>query len=243
MIYLIFKELKFFFSSLVGFSIIFIFLMINGLTLWWHESNFNVLDYGYANLDMLFVISPLLFLFFIPALCMRAFSEEYFSGTIELLVTKPISVINIVLAKYLSVMCIVFISILTTLIYTISISYLTESQVNIDIGCIVGSYIGLLCLSSLFISISIFASAIVDNQIISLILSLIFCGLFYFGFDFISKIQLFENHTLIVEKIGISFHYTLMSKGLIKLNSLIYFISISYLFIKLTENIIKYRKH
>ena len=101
----------------------------------------------------------------------------------------------------------------------------------------------MLCLSSLFISISIFASAIVNNQIISLILSLILCGLFYFGFDFISKIQLFENYTLTIEKIGISFHYTLMSKGLIKLNSLIYFISISYLFIKLTENIIKYRKH
>ena len=217
--------------------------MINGLTLWWHESNFNLLDYGYANLDMLFVISPLLFLFFVPALCMRAFSEEYFSGTIELLVTKPISIFNIVLAKYLSIMCIVFISILTTLIYTISISYLTESHVNIDIGCIFGSYIGLFCLSSLFISISIFASAIVNNQIISLIFSLIFCSLFYFGFDFISKIQLFENYTLNIEKIGISFHYSLMSKGLIKLNSLIYFISISYLFIKLTENIIKYRKN
>jgi len=149
--YLIFKELKFFFSSLVGYSIIFIFLMINGLTLWWKESEFNVLDYGYANLDMLFVVSPLLFLFFIPALCMRAFSEEYFSGTFELLITKPISILNIVLAKYLSVIFIVFISIFTTLIYTISISYLSESQVNIDVGCIVGSYIGLFCLSSLFI--------------------------------------------------------------------------------------------
>ncbi len=241
--YLIFKELKFFFSSLVGYSIIFIFLMINGLTLWWKESEFNVLDYGYANLDMLFVVSPLLFLFFIPALCMRAFSEEYFSGTFELLITKPISILNIVLAKYLSVIFIVFISIFTTLIYTISISYLSESQVNIDVGCIVGSYIGLFCLSSLFISISMFASAIVNNQIISLILSLTFCALFYFGFDFISKIEFFKHHVLQIEKIGISFHYSLMSKGLIKLNSLIYFISISYLFIKLTENIIKYRKH
>tara|TARA_B100000674_G_C37271708_1_gene659221 strand:- start:157 stop:579 length:423 start_codon:yes stop_codon:yes gene_type:complete len=140
-------------------------------------------------------------------------------------------------------MCIVFISILTTLIYTISISYLTESQSNIDIGCIVGSYIGLLLLSSLFISISMFTSAIVNNQIISLILSLTFCGLFYFGFDFISKIEFFKNYMLTIEKIGISFHYSLMSKGLIKLNSLIYFISVSYLFIKLTENIIKYRKY
>jgi len=243
MIYLIFKELKFFFSSLVGYSIIFIFLMINGLTLWWKESEFNVLDYGYANLDMLFVVSPLLFLFFIPALCMRAFSEEYFSGTFELLVTKPISILNIVIAKYLSVMFIVLISIFTTLIYTISISYLSESQVNIDVGSILGSYIGLFCLSSLFISISMFASAIVNNQIISLILSLTFCALFYFGFDFISKIEFFKHYILLIEKIGISFHYSLMSKGLIKINSLIYFISISYLFIKLTENIIKYRKH
>ena len=140
-------------------------------------------------------------------------------------------------------MFIVFISIFTTLIYTISISYLSESQVNIDVGCILGSYIGLFCLSSLFISISMFASAIVNNQIISLILSLTFCALFYFGFDFISKIEFFKHHILLIEKIGISFHYSLMSKGLIKLNSLIYFISISYLFIKLTENIIKYRKH
>lgn len=243
MIHLIFKELKFFFSSLIGYSIIFIFLMINGLTLWWKESEFNVLDYGYANLDMLFVVSPLLFLFFIPALCMRAFSEEYFSGTIELLVTKPISILNIVIAKYLSVIFIIFISIFTTLIYTLSISYLSESQANIDIGCIVGSYIGLFCLSSLFISISLFASSIVNNQIISLILSLTFCALFYFGFDFISKIEFFKNHILLIEKIGVSFHYSLMSKGLIQLNSIIYFISISYLFIKLTEYIIKYRKH
>ena len=242
MITLFFKEIRFFFSSLIGFIIISIFLLINGLMLWWKESEFNILDYGYANLDMFFIISPLLFLFFVPALSMRVFSDEYSTGTIELLITKPISLFNIVLAKFCSILFLIFLSIIPTFIYTISIYYLSEQVGNIDFASITGSYIGLFFLSSVFVSVSIFASSLFRNQIISLIIAILICGLFYFGFDFISNISFVQSISLLIEKLGISFHYSFMSKGLIKINSIVYLVSLCFLFLKLSEFTISSRK-
>ena len=235
------KEISVFFSSIIGYLIIGLFLLINSLILWHDISDINILDNAYANIDSLFAIAPLIFLVFIPAVSMRVFAEEFNTGTIETLMTKPITAFNIVLAKYLAVLSLILISIIPTIIYVVSIYFLGEIIGNLDLASIVGSYIGLILLSSIFSTISVYASSLSSNQIVAFILAIIICSFFYFGLDLLSQVPLLLSVDLVIQKIGISFHYNMLSKGLIELSDFVYFISISLLFIKLTEGVIKSR--
>jgi len=193
-------------------------------------------------LDIFFTTAPLFFLLFIPAISMRVFTEEYTSGTIETLITKPITSLQIVLAKFLAVFILVLFAILPTLIYVVSIYYLGESVGNLDLAGIMGSYFGLIFLCALFSAISIYASSLASNQIISFAIAILLSTLFYFGFDVLSELVFFQNFDLFIQQIGISFHYEMMSKGLVKLSDIIYFVSFTILFIKLTELVIIERK-
>ena len=242
MIALFKKELSVFFSTLIGYLIIGSFLLINSLLLWSDFSNMNILSYAYADMDIFFATAPLFFLLFIPAISMRVFTEEFTAGTIETLVTKPITSLQIVLGKFFAVFILILFTILPTLIYVVSIYYLGESIGNLDLAGIMGSYIGLIFLCALFTAISIYASSVASNQIISFVLAILLNFLFYFGFDLLSEISFFQNIDLIVQKIGISFHYEMMSKGLIKLSDIIYFLSFTFLFIKLTELVVVDRR-
>ena len=235
------KEISVFFSSIIGYLIIGLFLLINSFILWHEFSDINILDKAYANMDSLFSIAPLIFLVFIPAVSMRVFAEEFNAGTIETLMTKPITAFNIVLAKYLAVLSLILISIIPTIIYVVSIYFLGELIGNLDLASIVGSYIGLILLSSIFSTISVYASSLSSNQIVAFILAIIICSFFYFGLDLLSQVPLLLSVDLVIQKIGISFHYNMLSKGLIELSDFVYFISISLLFIKLTEGVIKSR--
>jgi ABC-2 type transport system permease protein len=242
MIVLYKKEISVFFSSIIGYLIIGLFLLINSLIMWYDISVINILDNAYANMDSLFSIAPLIFLVFIPAVSMRVFAEEFNAGTIETLMTKPITAFNIVFAKYLAVLSLILISIIPTIIYVVSIYFLGEIIGNLDLASIVGSYIGLILLSSIFSAISVYASSLSSNQIVAFILAIIICSFFYYGLDLLSQVPLLLSVDLILQKIGISFHYNMLSKGLIKLSDFVYFISVSLLFIKLTEGVIKSRK-
>ena len=242
MISLLKKEIRIFFSSLIGYLIIGIFLVINSVLLWSDFSDVNVLSYGYADMDVFFSTAPLFFLLFIPALSMRVFSEEYTSGTIEILISKPISSLQIILAKFLAVIVLVLFTIFFTLIYVVTLYFLGESVGNLDLASIIGSYFGLILLCGLFTSISVYASSISSNQISSFVLAILLCSLFYFGFDLLSEFLFFQNFDLIIQQIGISFHYEMISKGLIKLSDIIYFLSFTILFIKFTELVISERK-
>ena len=242
MIALFKKEISVFFSSLIGYLIIGIFLLINSILLWSDFSDMNILSYGYADIDIFFTTAPLFFLIFIPAMSMRVFTEEYSSGTIETLITKPITELQIVIAKFLAVFVLVLFAILPTLIYVASIYYLGESVGNLDLAGIIGSYIGLIFLCALFSAISIYASSLSSNQIISFVLAILLSTLFYFGFDALSELSFVQNFDLFFQQIGISFHYEMMSKGLVKLSDIIYFVSFTVLFIKLTELVITERK-
>ena len=235
------KEISVFFSSIIGYLIVGLFLLINSLIMWHDISEINILDNAYANMDSLFSIAPLIFLVFIPAVSMRVFAEEFNAGTIETLMTKPITAFNIVFAKYLAVLSLILISIIPTIIYVVSIYFLGEIIGNLDLASIVGSYIGLILLSSIFSAISVYASSLSSNQIVAFILAIIICSFFYFGLDLLSQVPLLLSVDLIIQKIGISFHYNMLSKGLIKLSDFIYFISVSLLFIKFTEGVIKSR--
>ena len=193
MIALFRKEINQFFSSVIGLLTIVLFLLANTLFLWIFSGDFNLLDFGYATLDPFFMLSPIIFLIFIPAVCMRLFSEEYQSGTIESLLTKPISFWNVVFSKFLAANVLVLFAIIPTLIYFLSIYYLGETIGNLDIGGIMGSYFGLFMLSSIFIAIGILASSISSNQVVAYLIAIVCNAMFFYGFDVLSNISFLQN--------------------------------------------------
>ena len=242
MITLFKKEISSFLSSLIGYIVITVFLLINGLFLWVFPSEFNILDYGYANIDGLFLIAPFVFLFLIPAITMRSFSDEKKSGTIEILLTKPLSDYQIIFAKFLAGFALVVFSLIPTLIYFISVYQLGFPKGNIDTGGMWGSYIGLLFLGGTFVAIGLFSSSITDNQIIAFIISVFLCGFIYMGFEFIYSFELFGSADLFIKQLGMNSHYSSMSRGVIDTRDILYFISVEAFFMLLTKLSLESRK-
>jgi ABC-2 type transport system permease protein len=242
MLTLLHKEISAFLSSLIGYIVITVFLLINGLFLWVFEGDFNILNFGYANLDGLFMIAPFVFLFLVPAITMRSFAEEKRTGTIELILTKPLTEFKIVMAKFLAGFILVIISVLPTLIYMFSIYQLGLPKGNLDIGGIWGSYIGLLFLSASFVAIGMFASTISDNQIVSFIIAVFLCGFIYIGFEFIYSLDLFGKVDLFIKSLGINEHYKSMSRGVLDTRDMLYFLGVIAFFILLSKYSIERRK-
>jgi ABC-2 type transport system permease protein len=236
------KEVSNFFNSLIGFIVIIVFLLVNGFFLWVLPIDFNIINYGYAGLDGLFMISPFVFLFLIPAITMRSFADEKKSGTIEILLTKPLTDLQIILAKYFASIVLIVFSLLPTLIYFYTVYQLGLPVGNIDMGGTWGSYIGLLLLGASFASIGLFSSSITDNQIVSFIVSVFLCGAIYMGFELIYSLEWFGKFDLFIKSLGISHHYTSISRGVIDSRDLIYYLSIITLFILLTKLSLQRRK-
>jgi len=236
------KEISSFFSSIIGYIVIIIFLLITSLFLWVFPIESNILDYGYAQINGLFLIAPYVFLFLVPAISMRSFADENKSGTIELLLTKPISDFQIILAKFGAAFVLLIIAILPTLIYYISIYQLGYPAGNIDSGGVFGSYIGLLFLGASFISIGLFASSITSNQIVAFIIAIVFSGFIFIGFEFIFSLEIFGNASLIIKTLGIYDHYSSISRGVLDTRDIIYFISLISLFLFLTRFSLQSRK-
>lgn len=242
MIYIYFKEIHAFFSSLLGYVSILIFLLIIGFFLFL-VPNTNILDDGYANLDKFFALAPWVIMFLIPAITMRSFSEEIKSGTIEILLTLPIKANQLILGKFLASFTLVFLSILPTLLYVFTISSLSVIKGNIDIGGIIGSYIGLLFLNAAFTAIGIFCSALTSNPVLAFLYALIGNFLLFSSFDIISQFPIFENgFDYIISHLGLQFHYKSISRGLIDTKDIIYFASIVLLFLSATHILLEKRK-
>jgi ABC-2 type transport system permease protein len=194
------------------------------------------LEYGYATLDKYFELAPWLLMFLIPAVTMRAFPDEFKSGTIEWLSTKPLSSTQIVLGKYFAVLVLVVFALLPTLIYVFTISNLSAIPDNLDSGGIIGSYIGLFSLAASFAAIGLFCSSLTSNQIVSFLFAIFACYLLYTGFDAISSIPAFYGGLdYYLSMIGLSFHYNSISRGLVDSRDVIYFLSVIVLFISLTQ--------
>jgi ABC-2 type transport system permease protein len=210
--------------------------------MWVFPGEMNILDAGYANIDTLFVIAPWVFMFLVPAITMRSFADERKSGTIELLLTRPLSDLQIILAKYLAGITLVVLSLIPTLIYYISVHLLGNPVGNIDVGGMWGSYIGLLFLSSGFVAIGVFTSSITENQIIAFILAVFLCFFFYIGFDSISNLALFGKVDALIIQLGIQEHYISMSRGVIDTRDVVYFLSLAAFFILLTKTVLESRK-
>lgn len=236
------KEISGFFSSLTGYIVIIVFLIINGLFMWIFPGVNNVLDSGYASLDSLFSIAPWVFLFLAPAVTMRMFADEKKSGTIELLLTRPLSDFQIIFAKYLAGLILVLFSILPTLIYFYSVYQLGNPVGNMDTGGTWGSFIGLFFLAGIYVAIGVLSSSITENQIISFIIGMLLCFVVYIGFDYISELIIFKNIDGIVINLGINEHYKSMSRGVIDSRDIIYFISSIAFFLLITKTILQSRK-
>ncbi len=236
------KEINSFLTSVIGYAVIIVFLLINGLFLWVIPFDYNILDFGYAGLDNFFKLAPWVFLFLIPAITMKAFAEEQKSGTMELLLTKPLSDLSIVVAKYLSGLILVLISLLPTLVYVFSVYKLGNPVGNLDMGGTIGSYIGLLLLASGFVAIGIFSSALSDNVIVSFLIALFLCGFVYIGFSSISSLAFFGRFDLFIQQIGIQAHYSSLSRGVIDTRDIIYFLSLISVFLLLTKFLLERRK-
>ncbi len=228
------KELHQFFSSLTGYITIIVFLLVNAIYLFILKDS-NIFDFGYATLINFFELAPWIFIFLIPALSMRSFSEEFKTGTFETLQTRPLTQWQIVLGKYFAVVIVILIALLPTLLYVFTIQSLSASG-SIDNGGITGSYIGLIFLAAVFAAISICCSSLTSNAVIAFLLSAFTCLLLYFGFGAISKLPVFfGNADYYIEMLGIDFHYQSISRGVIDTRDLIYFLSFIFLFLFVTQ--------
>ncbi|WP_053404448.1 gliding motility-associated ABC transporter permease subunit GldF [Persicobacter sp. CCB-QB2] len=241
MLHIFSKEVKNFLNSLIAYVVMGVFLVVTGLIVWVFPET-NVIDYGYAELSSLFNLGPYVLMFLIPAICMRTFAEEKKTGTLELLLTKPISDIQIIVGKFLAAWFLVIISLIPTLIYCFSLIQLASPVGNIDSAAIVGSYFGLILLSGIFTAIGILASSLSENQIIAFITAIFLCFMMYSGFDSISNINIWSDYSPLINQLGILSHYESMSKGLIDSRDLFYFGSVMVVALQFTRMSISSRK-
>lgn len=238
MIAILKKEINTFFASPIGYLVIAVFLLLNGLFLWLFKGEFNILDNGFADLSSFFLLTPWILIFLIPAITMRSFADEKKQGTLELLLTKPISHFNIVLGKYLGALVLIVMALIPTLLYVYTISKLGNPEGNLDLGSIMGSYFGLLFLVAAYSAIGIFASSLTDNQIVAFIIAVFICFFFYFGFEGLSNYKVFGD-AIYIENLGMESHFKSMSRGVLDTRDMIYFLSITALFITVTTLNIK----
>jgi ABC-2 type transport system permease protein len=242
MISLIKKEINAFFSTLTGYIVIVVFLVINSLFLWIFTGDYNIMEGGYATLEPLFVISPWVFLFLVPAVTMRTFSEEKRSGTLELLMTRPLSEFQIVFAKYFAAVVLVMFSLIPTLIFFYSVYLLGSPTGNIDTGGTWGSFIGLFFLAAIYVSIGVFASAITDNPIVSFIVAVVLSFAILAGFDALASLPALGGLESFIVSCGINEHYKSMSRGVIDSRDIVYFLGVIALFLIFTKTALQSRK-
>ncbi len=235
------KEVASFFSSIAGYVAVLVFLITCGLFLWVIPDT-SILDFGYAGLDQFFNLAPWFLLLLIPAITMRSFADEFRSGTIEWLFTKPVRDIEVVLGKYFAALVLVTFALLPTLVYAYSISALAAERTVPDWGAIMGSYIGLLFLAGTFTAVGLFASSLTANQIVGFIVALFLSYLLYAGFGAIASVPAFAGGVdYYLGLLGLSYHYEAISKGVIDTRDVVYFVSVIVLFLAATRVVLARR--
>ncbi|WP_075343388.1 gliding motility-associated ABC transporter permease subunit GldF [Tenacibaculum agarivorans] len=227
------KELNSFFGSPIAYLVIGVFLLVNGLFLWVFKDNFNILNAGYADLNSFFYLAPWLFLFLVPAITMKSFADEFHIGTIEILKTKPITNWQIVVGKFLACLLLIVIALLPTLTYVYTIKELGNPKGNLDTGSLLGAYFGLLFLASSYTAIGLFTSTLSKNQIVAFILGIVISFFMFYGFDAIA--DLLTNSNYYVRYFGFNEHFKSISRGVIDTRDLVYFVSITFLFLFITK--------
>lgn len=243
MLAIIQKEIQSFFASPIAYLVISIFLILNGLFLWVFQGSYNILDSGFASLEPFFTLAPWIFLFLIPAITMKSFSEEIRLGTLELLLTRPLTHWQLILGKYLATLILIIIAVLPTLLYVATIYFLGKTEGNLDSGVILGSYLGLIFLGGCYAAIGLFASILSPNQIVSFILAVFLCFIGYFGFEAMANLSSFQLGAFGIEDLGISAHYDSISRGVIDTRDIVYFLSFTFFFLFLTQLGLDHKTH
>lgn len=241
MLSLLQKELNAFFSSLMAYVIIGFFLLLMGLLMWVFPGA-NVIDEGYANLQTLFRLGPYLFLFLVPAITMHLLAEEKKMGTLELLLTTPLSPTQIILGKYLASLAIIVLILLLTTPYYFSISFLGAPPGNIDTAAVIGSYLGLLLLAAVFAAVGLFSSALTERQIVAFLIGALFCFFLYQGFEAWATLQTWESYSLLLAELGIQYHYEALSRGVVDSRDLLYFFTLINLLLWATRLVLTHRR-
>ena len=233
------KEIRSFLSSIIGYIFILIYLIASGLFHWIISYDTNLLEGSETDLIPFFNLSPMIFLILIPAITMRSIAEERRTGTIELLFTRPISDLQILLAKYFASVTLLIIALIPTLVYYISMYNLGNPVGIIDTGATLTSYLGLILLGSTFVAIGIFASSITSSQIVAFILGMFLCWIFFSGLTLIGSFNLMGSFDSILQYCGMSSHYDSIKKGVIDSSDIVYFVSIITLFMYTALTVIK----
>ena len=241
MIRILVKEFNGFLNSLIAYIVMGVFLTAMGLLIWVFPDT-SVLDYGYADLDTLFSLGPYVFIFLVPAVTMKSLAEEKKLGTLELLLTKPLTDWQIILGKWLASFALVIVALVPTLIYYFSIFRLGNPPGNIDTPGVIGSYLGLALLAGVFCSVGILASSLTTNQIVAFILAAFGCFILYSGFDSLSSLITGGSRSLWIKQLGILYHYESMSKGLVDSRDLVYFFSVMGLIVLFAKTVLGSRQ-
>ncbi|MCG8582769.1 MAG: gliding motility-associated ABC transporter permease subunit GldF [Bacteroidales bacterium] len=237
------RELASFFSSVTGALVVSVFLLLTGMFLWVIPNDLNILYGGYSTLESLFYIAPWVYLFLVPAVTMRLFADEKRLGTLDLLLTRPVSEMQIVFGKFLAGLIVVFLSLLPTLIYVYSVYHLGNPIGNLDMGGTWGSYIGLVFLAAVYVAIGVFASSLTDNQIVAFILAVLVCFLFYTGFESLATIPGLSAWRDTITYVGIDSHYRSLSRGVIDSRDIIHLASLVFFFLYLSRLSLTKNKH
>jgi ABC-2 type transport system permease protein len=225
MVRVLLKEINSFLDSLIGYAVVAVFLVVMGLLVWVFPET-SVLDYGFADMETLFSVGPLVFIFLIPAITMRSFAEERKMGTLEWLLTKPVSEGEIVMGKFLASVCLVIVALVPTLIYYVTLYQLGNPVGNIDTPGVIGSYIGLILLGAVFCAVGIVASSLVTNQIVAFLLAAFLSFILYAGFESASALVSDGELSLWIRQCGIRYHFEPLSRGLIDSRDLVYFFAV-----------------
>lgn len=241
MIHILSKELSSFLNSLIAYVVIGVFLIAIGLLMWVFPET-SVLEYGYADMDTLFSLGPYVFIFLIPAITMRSFAEENKTGTIELLITKPLTDWDIILGKFFASVLLVLGALIPTVIYYFSVYSLGNPPGNIDTPGVIGSYIGLFLMAAVFCSIGVFSSSLTRNQIIAFITGAFLSFLMFSGFESVSTLNVWSTRSLLIKQLGLLEHYESLSRGLIDSRDVVYFLSVIVILLSLTKLILGSRK-
>ncbi|MCI2229628.1 gliding motility-associated ABC transporter permease subunit GldF [Polaribacter sp. MSW13] len=233
MIAILKKEFNSFFASPIAYLVIGIFLLVNGLFLWVFKDDYNILNAGFADINPFFFLAPWVFIFLIPAITMKSFADEFNSGTIELLKTKPLSNWQIVLGKFWASLLLIVVALIPTFTYVYTVYQLGNPIGNLDFGSTIGSYIGLLFLASTYTAVGLFTSTLSKNQIVAFILGVFITFILFYGFDAISSS--FGNDSITIKKMGINEHFKSISRGVIDTRDIIYFLSLTIFFLFITK--------
>ncbi|WP_299534583.1 gliding motility-associated ABC transporter permease subunit GldF [Ulvibacterium sp.] len=236
------REIQSFFTSSIGYLVIGLFFLLNGLFLWVFQGPFNIFDYGFADLGNFFLLAPWIFLLLIPALTMRSFSEEKKLGTLELQLIKPITHWQLVMGKFLGTFALVLTTLLPTFLYVHTISQLGVTPGNLDLGLVYGSYIGLLFLAATYNAIGLFTSVLNENQIMAFMLSTVLCFFMYYGFEALATLIPDSRLGLFIKELGMKAHFESVARGVLDSRDLIYFISLTGFFLGMIVIQLKYGK-